>query len=178
MRRTTHNSRYFCGNEISAYGLEMGYLDYGTLAKAFDAVLVNDITKLFYANVNGEFNEAEFVHGFVDNSEELNELREEREELENWLIDHATEIDSAEFLAAEDRVDELNEEIATLESDENYPPEIYQYYIVSDRGAEIIQTYTDDPLFYLPMLDCYVWGVTHWGTAWDYVLTNVKLEVE
>ena len=31
--------KYFYGNEISEYGQEHGYVDYATLAKAFDAVL-------------------------------------------------------------------------------------------------------------------------------------------
>lgn len=34
---------YFYGNRISDYGLQNGYVDYGTLAKAFAAVLNNDI---------------------------------------------------------------------------------------------------------------------------------------
>lgn len=36
-------SKYFCGNEASAYAQEHGYLDYATFAKAFDAVMNNDI---------------------------------------------------------------------------------------------------------------------------------------
>ena len=59
-------SSYFCGNKISEYGIQNGYLDYGTLAKAFDAVLCNNITKLFYSDINGEYNEAEQIHGFID----------------------------------------------------------------------------------------------------------------
>jgi hypothetical protein len=35
--------KYFYGNEISAYGKKNGFVDYATLAKAFDAVLNNDI---------------------------------------------------------------------------------------------------------------------------------------
>lgn len=55
-------------------------------------------------------------------------------------------------------------------------PEIFQYYIVSSYGAEQIEYWTDDPLFYNEQLDMYVWGVTHWGTSWDYVLTDIKIE--
>ena len=25
-------------------------------------------------------------------------------------------------------------------------------------------------------LDLYIWGVTHYGTGWDYVLTNINLD--
>lgn len=126
-KRITHKSEYFYGNKISDYGLKHGYLDYRTLAKAFDAVLVNDITKLFYGTINGEYIEPEQVNGFIDESEE-------------------------------------------------YYPEIFQYYIVSDAGAELLQHYTNDPVYYLPVIDCYIWGVTHFGTSWDYVLTDVKLD--
>lgn len=122
MKTTVHNSKYFCGHEISQYGQEQGYLDYATLAKAFDAVLVNDITKLFYADINGTWSEAEQING-------------------------------------------------------DYDAEIFQYYIVSSNGADIIQEFTNDPLFYIDCLDMYVWGVTHFGTSWSYVLTDVMLEV-
>ena len=60
---------------------------------------------------------------------------------------------------------------------QEYYSSIYQYYIISDRGAEILAELTDEIVFYCEKLDMYVWGVTHWGTAWDYVLTNIKLEL-
>lgn len=63
-----------------------------------------------------------------------------------------------------------------LEEDEDgYYQEVYQYYIVSDYGARILSDYTDELLFYNEELDLYLWGVTHFGTSWDYVLTNIKL---
>lgn len=54
--------------------------------------------------------------------------------------------------------------------------EIYQYYLCHigqwDREqalkAGLILSYSD-------MLDCDVLCVDHWGTSWDYVLTDVKL---
>jgi hypothetical protein len=72
-------------------------------------------------------------------------------------------------------IDELQEKINELENEQEYQPEIYQYFIVSDNGKRIIEEFTNDPLFYIPVLDVYVWGVTQWGTAWDYVLTDTKL---
>ena len=63
-----------------------------------------------------------------------------------------------------------------LEEDEDgYYQEVYQYYIVSDYGARILSDYTDELLFYNEELDLYLWGVTHFGTSWDYVLTDIKL---
>jgi hypothetical protein len=54
--------------------------------------------------------------------------------------------------------------------------EVFQYYIVSDKGAEILKNYTDEILYYNENLDMYLWGIDHWGTGWDYVLTNIELE--
>lgn len=55
--------------------------------------------------------------------------------------------------------------------------DVYQYYIVSDQGARILEELTDEIVFYNEELDLYVWGVTHFGTSWDYVLTDIKVEV-
>lgn len=52
-------------------------------------------------------------------------------------------------------------------------PEVFQWYIVSEPGAQIIQDYTNEILYYHDKLDIYLWGVTHWGTGWDYVLTDI-----
>jgi hypothetical protein len=129
----TINSKYFCGNEISKYGQQNGYVDYRTLAKAFDAVLVNDITKLFYCDINGEWNEPEYYNGS-----------------EYWTDDDGNE----------------------------YYNEIFQYYIIDRNGADLLQEWTDEIVYYLPALDMYVWGVTHYGTSWDYVLTDIKTDME
>lgn len=51
--------------------------------------------------------------------------------------------------------------------------EVFQWFIVSDNGAQMIQDYTDEILYYHEELDVYLWGVTHWGTSWDYVLMDI-----
>lgn len=53
--------------------------------------------------------------------------------------------------------------------------DIYQWYIISDSGAQLLMRETDEIVFYDSELDIYVWGVTHWGTGWDYVLTGIEL---
>ena len=108
---------YFCGNEISAYGQEHNRLDYATFAKAFDAVLNNNIFGMF----------------------------------EGWELVNGSDYD------------EENDEYT----------EIFQWFIVSDNGAQMIQDYTDEILYYHEELDIYLWGVTHWGTRWDYVLMDI-----
>lgn len=113
--------KYFCGNEISAYGQENGFLDYGTFAKAFDAVLNNNIMEKGWSIGNG------------------------------WALVNGSDYD------------EENDEYT----------EVFQWFIVSDNGAQMIQDYTDEILYYHEELDIYLWGVTHWGTSWDYVLMDI-----
>ena len=49
----------------------------------------------------------------------------------------------------------------------SWDDEIYQFYIVSDPS--FLLEHTDEPVFYDSELDLYIWGITHFGTAWDYV---------
>ena len=157
---------YFCGNKVSDYAIEQGYLDYATFVKAFDAVLNNDIIAK-----TQEIGYWEEENGMIDNSEEI-------ENLENKLDNELSSLDDdeeEEIRNINSEIKEIQKRIEELEEEQDYQQEIYQYYIVSDKGAEIIQAYTNDPLFYNEELDMYVWGVTHWGTSWSYVLTDVKL---
>lgn len=43
------------------------------------------------------------------------------------------------------------------------------------HGYEILREFTDELVFYNEDLNLYLWGITHFGTAWDHVLTDVKL---
>lgn len=115
---------YFCGNKISDYGIEHGFVDYATLAKSFDAVLSNDI------------------------------------------ISKTQEIGYWDYFNGSDYDDENDEYI-----------DVYQYYIISSQGASILQDYTNEIVWYNEELDLYVWGVTHWGTSWDYVLTEIPCNI-
>ena len=114
-------SVWFYGNEASDYAKELGYLDYRTLAKAFNCVLNNGIM-----SATAKIGYWECVSG-----------------------------------------NEYDEESDTY-------TEVYQFYIVDDNGAEILQE-AGEIVYYNEELDMFVWGVTHYGTAWDYVLTNIPL---
>lgn len=122
--------KYYYGNAISEYGIEHGYVDYATLAKAFDSVLNNDIMSLTY-----DIGCWEQVNGIIDNTDEIEELEEERDD-----------------------------------------PEVFQWFIVDDWGARLLQQETDEIVYYNETLDMYLWGVTHYGTSWDYVLTSIKID--
>ena len=174
--------KYFCGNQISEYGRKHGRVDYATLAKAFDAVLANSI-------ISGTgWENWEQENGFIDNYEEIEELQAELDELEAgkritesgvYFVDEDGEEitgDAAEEIGA--KIDELREQIEELEEEQNGDDEIFQYFIISGQGAEILEEYTNEIVFYNSELDLYVWGVTHWGTSWDYVLTDIPCEVD
>ena len=61
-------------------------------------------------------------------------------------------------------------------SDEDETSEIFQYYIITPSGADFLKEYTDEIVLYNDKLGMYVWGITHYGTSWDYVLTGIELE--
>ena len=159
-----HKSIYFYGNKISEYGLQNGRVDYATLAKAFEAVLNNSIMEELQNH--GFYFEQE--SGFIDNSDKIEELQEQIDELE--AMDEITE-------EAQEQIDNLQEELDKLENEQYSTGEIYQYFIVSDNGASILKDY-NEIVFYCEAVDMYIWGVTHWGTSWDYVLTDIVLELE
>lgn len=122
------HSKYFCGHEISKYGLENHRVDYATLAKAGDAVLCNRIAEYY------DQHEWECINGseFVDDDDD-----------ENW--------EQKDF---------------------------YQYYIISDSLKQVLCMWTHETVWYDEFIDVYIWGITHWGTSWDYVLTEIPVDYD
>lgn len=53
--------------------------------------------------------------------------------------------------------------------------EVFQWFIVDSFGAELCEKY-GEIVYYSNDLNLYLWGVTHYGTAWNYVLTDIKLK--
>ena len=105
--------------------------------------------------------------------EEIDEVIERDEEYEENHI----------YIAMNENIVRLQEEIARLEEEkqdledsQNYPDEVFQWYIVDDNGAEILKE-INEIVYYNDELDMYLWGVTHWGTSWDYVLTDIPCNV-
>lgn len=177
---------WFCGNEASDYAKENGFLDYATLAKAFDSVLNNDIIKntsdIGYWDI--ENGSEEYYEDNDGNRYTYDEKEERIEELETKIREYEDTINEVMerdedyeenhvYIAMNENISRIKEEIEALE-DAHYE-EIFQYFIISDNGAEILKDYTDEIVFYNEALDMYVWGVTHWGTSWNYVLTDIKL---
>nr|DAQ95543.1 MAG TPA: hypothetical protein [Caudoviricetes sp.] len=82
MKKYIHKSKYFYSQKISDYGLKNGYIDYSTLAKAFDAVLNNDIMGKTY-----DLGFWEQINGIVDNTDEIDTLIEKQEKIDDVLRD-------------------------------------------------------------------------------------------
>lgn len=156
--------KYYYGNAISDYGMEYGYVDYATLAKAFDAVLNNNIISLTY-----DIGSWEQVSGIIDNSDEIEELEEKRDELEEENENSPSQI-------IENEINEINEQIEELEREQNDDKEVFQWFIVDDWGARLLQQETNEIVYYNETLDMYLWGVTHYGTSWEYVLTSIAID--
>lgn len=53
--------------------------------------------------------------------------------------------------------------------------DIFQYFIITYHGFDVLNRFTDEIVYYNEDLDIFLWGITHFGTGWDYVLTDIKL---
>lgn len=85
------------------------------------------------------------------------------------LCNNITEVDDEIW----DNVDESN--LIDEDGDEINDLEIYQYYLCNVgvwqkeqlKGTGVILSYSN-------VLDCDVLMVQHWGTSWDYVMTDIE----
>jgi len=167
--KTVWTSNYFCGNKISDYGIEHKRVDYATLAKSFDCVLANDLMNKtadigYWDIYSGDDRYYEIDGETYTEAERLEKLEDLREVLES-LEDEEAE----DYKAIEERIEEFEN------ADENYY-DFFQFYIISDAGARILSDYTNETVWYNEELDLYVWGITHYGTSWDYVLTDIVID--
>ena len=51
--------------------------------------------------------------------------------------------------------------------------DVYQYYIIDWQSAERLKDWTNELIYYISDIDMYVLGVTHCGTSWDCVSSDV-----
>ena len=60
----------------------------------------------------------------------------------------------------------------------DYCIDIFQYFIIGQAAAEFLAEYTDEIVYYNDDLDLYIWGVTHFGTGWDCVHSDLQFEID
>lgn len=85
------------------------------------------------------------------------------------LCNNITDVDDGiwDNVDASDLIDEDGDEVSDLD--------IYQYYLCNVgewqkeqlKGTGVILSYSN-------VLDCDVLMVQHWGTSWDYVMTDIE----
>lgn len=172
MRNLDVYGTWFCGHEVSPYGKEHGFVDYATFAKAFDAVLANGLMES-----TADIGYWEQTSGFTYSDGYNHYSPEERDELLEELEARRDELEELEELTDDqrDELEELEERLEALE--EEYFPEVYQWYIISTAGADLCED-ANEIVYYNEELDLYLWGVTHWGTSWGYVLTGIRCNTE
>lgn len=100
--------------------------------------------------------------------------------LENGYVDYAALAKCFDAVLSNDFITNTHdigywEQISGFNDDSDYYLEIFQYYIISQNGVNILEE-NNEIIFYNNVLDLYVWGVTHFGTSWDYVLTDIKID--
>ena len=100
-------------------------------------------------------------------------------EVDPYIFDNIESGDYWEYYDEEwneitrEQYDELNEQ--GKETHEQ-AKDIFQWFLVDGRCALDLLREAGELVLYSEALDCYVWGVDHWGTSWDYVLTSIKLK--
>ena len=94
-------------------------------------------------------------------------------DVDNWEVVNGSDIKYYDS-KADDYVEES--EIENWDNIEEKYLDVFQYYIIDNTGAGILSDYTEELIYYNEKLDVYLWGITHWGTSWDYVLTDIQIE--
>lgn len=131
-----------------------------------DAVLCNNIVKIdpeiFYNQEAGFYTYEELYN------DKLEELKEDYKE---------------ELKKGEKTIEELEKEAEEYADEEQYNYEFYQYFIIDFHSytLELLKELKQHTLqiMYSEELDCYILGVGHFGTSWDYVGSDFDLiEVE
>ena len=154
----------------------------------------------YYYHQGKRYTEEEFeekkneLQEYIDNIEEDNENKiEELIEKIKKCTDYEDGILDDELYALQDRqtklqkelnsllknnsIEGLKKQLEELEDLASSEDEVYQWYIISDNGASILKDWTNEIVYYNDELDLYLWGVTHYGKSWDYVLTDIKCNV-
>lgn len=122
-----------------------------------------------YEKQNNRLSYYNLVHNYFNNIILCNDIIKEHE------LELVSKIPSWEDLDEDEKKYYGDEDEYYFES---HNPECYQYYIVNFNSYDEDKIISNPNiiLFYCYDLNLYILGVTHYGTNWDYVLTNIKLD--
>ena len=108
------------------------------------------------------------------------------DDVKTWISTYANDDFLMDFFDYDDNkhdIDNLTDDDLQLVKDDyymdiiddldlwNYYDDIYQYFIIDDCSSDLFIK-LEYPVFYSNALNVYVVGITHWGTSWNYILTN------
>ena len=141
---------------------EVNGKEYDVYSSANQRILDKFVNKEVYANVTdmvefilqnsygdtcGEapFTNDDITNAYVDNSDEIEELKEDIEELEDKQCE--TSISEEEYDFLEGQINRIYDKISELENEQDEPNEVFSWYLVSgwlcdklkDRGEVVIE---------------------------------------
>lgn len=107
------------------------------------------------------------------------------DDVKTWISEYANDDFLMDFFDYDDNkhdIDNLTDDDLRLVEDDyymdiiddlglSYYDDMYQYYIIDDYSSDLFIK-LGYPVFYSNVLNVYVVGITHWGTSWNYILTN------
>lgn len=79
------------------------------------------------------------------------------------------------YSIGENNREEEEEEVEFYDTYLDILEDTYQWYMVNHRDAMVLTDF-QQVVIYNEDLNVYLWCVGHFGTSWDYVLTNIKIE--
>ena len=113
-----------------------------------------------------EIEKKEFIYDYKEEiKQEINNIIRNTEIYNIWEeIEEIKEEVLYEFI--QDHEDEINDNI--------YFCDIFQYYIINERDIKYLSI-LNYPIYYNYDNNLYMVGITHYGTSWDYILTNINI---
>ena len=132
------------------------WVDYKTLANAVGSML--DADELI-KRTDGVVGEWEQISGY------------DPDLFRAYIEDHPEE-----FPTFEDEDGDVNEDARAEWLDDNYPDyyaDVMGTFLVDEQGAKLLKQ-AAEIVYYNSALDLYAWGVTHCGTAWYLVPTEIE----
>lgn len=141
-----------------------------------DAILCNNIVSIDYDFI---YNQETGFYSYDELYEE--KLEELKEEYKDKIID-GLGMTSEQIQGGFKTLEELEQEAEEYAEEEQYNYEFYQYFIIDFKYGFLLDMLKEMKqhtlqIMYSDVLDCYILGVSHFGTAWDYVSSDFDLEI-
>ena len=96
--------------------------------------------------------------------------------IEQGFVDYRTFAKCFNTVLCNEIINKINDFERINENEESEEYEVFQWYIIDQWGAELLaQWLPNEIVYYSEELDLYIWGVTHYGTVWRGVLTDIAI---